>query len=58
MPRRISCHIGSVVLAFGDDLELDTSLFELRRGGRRVPVEPQAFDVLSYLVSHGDRVVS
>jgi DNA-binding winged helix-turn-helix (wHTH) protein/pimeloyl-ACP methyl ester carboxylesterase len=58
VPRRISCHIGSVVLAFGDDLELDTSLFELRRRGRRVPMEPQAFDVLTYLVSHRDRVVS
>lgn len=45
------------MLAFGDDLELDTSLFELRRGGERVPLEPQAFDVLAYLVSHRDRVV-
>jgi pimeloyl-ACP methyl ester carboxylesterase/DNA-binding winged helix-turn-helix (wHTH) protein len=47
-----------VVLAFGDGLELDTAQFELRRAGRRVPVEPQVFDVLAYLVSHRDRVVS
>jgi DNA-binding winged helix-turn-helix (wHTH) protein len=40
-----------------DDLELDTALFELRRTGAKVPLEPQAFDVLVYLVSHRDRVV-
>ena len=37
---------------------LDPALFELRRDGRPVPMEPQAFDVLTYLVSHRDRVVS
>ena len=36
---------------------LDPALFELRRDGRPVPMEPQAFDVLTYLVSHRDRVV-
>jgi DNA-binding winged helix-turn-helix (wHTH) protein len=46
-----------VVLAFGGDLEFDPALFEVRRGGVRVPLEPQAFDVLAYLVSHRDRVV-
>jgi DNA-binding winged helix-turn-helix (wHTH) protein/alpha-beta hydrolase superfamily lysophospholipase len=46
-----------VVLALGEGLELDTLLFELRRGEQRVPLEPQAFDVLVYLVSHRDRVV-
>ena len=46
-----------MVLALGDGLELDTLLFELRRRGQRVPLEPQAFDVLAYLVSHRDRVV-
>ena len=50
-------HIDGVVLALGEGLELDTLLFELRRGGQRVPLEPQAFDVLVYLVSHRDRVV-
>jgi DNA-binding winged helix-turn-helix (wHTH) protein len=47
-----------VVLAFGDALELDAAVFELRRAGRPVPMEPQAFDVLTYLVAHRDRVVS
>ena len=46
-----------VVLAFGD-LELDLARFELRRGGVRVPMEPQAFSVLAYLVEHRERVVS
>jgi DNA-binding winged helix-turn-helix (wHTH) protein/dienelactone hydrolase len=47
-----------VALAFDDGLVLDTARFELCRDGRPVPIEPQTFDVLSYLVSHRDRVVS
>ena len=47
-----------MVLGFGDGLELDTARFELRRAGRRVPMEPQAFEVLSHLVAHRDRVVA
>ena len=31
---------------------------ELRRGGSIVPVEPQVFDVLVYLLQHRDRIVS
>ena len=46
-----------MVLSLGDGLELDTLQFELRRDEQRVPLEPQAFDVLLYLVSHRDRVV-
>ena len=38
--------------------ELDSDRFELRRGGSAVPLEPQAFEVLSYLVSNAGRVVS
>ncbi|HET6877673.1 MAG TPA: alpha/beta fold hydrolase [Jatrophihabitans sp.] len=44
--------------ALDEGLVLDPALFELRRDGRPVPMEPQAFDVLTYLVSHRDRVVS
>ena len=44
--------------ALDEGLVLDPALFELRRNGRPVPMEPQAFDVLTYLVSHHDRVVS
>src|SRR3712207_4268695 len=39
-------------------MELDAARLELRRDGARVPLEPQAFDVLLYLVRHRDRVVS
>ncbi|HEV7650420.1 MAG TPA: winged helix-turn-helix domain-containing protein [Actinophytocola sp.] len=39
------------------DFDLDTTTFELRRDGVRVPMEPQVFDVLAYLVRHRDRVV-
>jgi predicted ATPase/DNA-binding winged helix-turn-helix (wHTH) protein len=41
-----------------EDFEFDTELYELRREGSPVPVEPQVFDVLLYLVEHCDRVVS
>jgi len=37
--------------------ELDTDLFELRRAGEPVRIEPQVFDVLVHLVHHRDRVV-
>jgi DNA-binding winged helix-turn-helix (wHTH) protein len=37
--------------------ELDVDRLELRRGGVHVPMEPQTFDVLTYLVRHRDRVV-
>jgi pimeloyl-ACP methyl ester carboxylesterase len=47
-----------VVLDLPGGLELDLRLFELRRDGTAVPMEPQAFDVLAYLVAHRDRVVS
>jgi pimeloyl-ACP methyl ester carboxylesterase/DNA-binding winged helix-turn-helix (wHTH) protein len=40
-----------------DDFELDTQLYELRRSGVRCPLEPQAFDLLAYLVEHHDRLV-
>jgi TolB-like protein/Tfp pilus assembly protein PilF len=37
-------------------LDLDTR--ELRRGSRQLDVEPQVFDILSYLVQNRDRVVT
>lgn len=39
-------------------IEFDDALFELRRDGERVPLEPQAFDVLLHLVRNRDRVVA
>jgi len=46
-----------VVLLLDGVVELDESLFEVRRDGAAVPLEPQAFDVLVHLVRHRDRVV-
>lgn len=41
-----------------DGFELDTGLMELHAsGGIRVPMEPQVYDVLAYLVEHRDRLV-
>src|SRR6187200_532881 len=37
---------------------LDAGLRELTRGGQHVPVEPQVFDLLVYLVENRDHVVS
>jgi DNA-binding winged helix-turn-helix (wHTH) protein/formylglycine-generating enzyme required for sulfatase activity/dienelactone hydrolase len=42
---------------FGD-FELDTERFELRRAGVPVPLEPQVFELLVYLVANRDRVVT
>jgi TolB-like protein len=46
-----------VVFRFGDHV-LDIERRELRRGGEPVPLEPQVFDLLVYLVRNRDRVVS
>ena len=45
------------IVRFGDH-ELDLDRFELRSGAGPVPVEPQVFDVLAFLVEHRDRVVT
>jgi TolB-like protein len=38
--------------------EVDVERQELRREGAVVPIEPQVFDVLLYLIQHRDRIVS
>ena len=45
-----------MIYTFGD-FELDVDAHELRHAQRVVHVEPQVFDVLSYLVEHRSRVV-
>lgn len=45
-----------VTVRFGD-CELSLERLELRRAGTIVGLEPQVFDVLSYLLRHRDRVV-
>jgi DNA-binding winged helix-turn-helix (wHTH) protein len=44
------------VIAF-HDVELHVALFELRRGGVKIRMEPQAFDVLTHLINNRERVV-
>lgn len=41
-----------------EDFELDEACFELRQSGIRLKLEPKTFDVLRYLVSNRDRVVT
>ena len=41
-----------------DAYVLDANTRELRRGGELVPLEPQVFDVLVFLIENRDRVVS
>ena len=40
------------------DCQLDTARYELRRAGIQRRLEPQAFDVLAFLVARRDRVVT
>jgi TolB-like protein/Flp pilus assembly protein TadD len=40
------------------NFEIDVARQELRRGSDRVPVEPQVFDLLVYLVRNRNRIVS
>ncbi|MEN8170120.1 MAG: winged helix-turn-helix domain-containing protein [Pseudomonadota bacterium] len=46
-----------MLLTFGE-YELDTELFELRRSGQPLQIEPQVFDLLVYLAQHRDRIIS
>jgi TolB-like protein len=41
-----------------DGFELDETLFELRRHGLRVAIEPQVFSLLLLLVSHRNRLIT
>jgi DNA-binding winged helix-turn-helix (wHTH) protein/tetratricopeptide (TPR) repeat protein len=43
--------------AFGE-FEVDDRLYELRRRGERVRIEPKAFDLLRYLIANRHRVVT
>lgn len=47
----------SVVIRF-DDFELDTARFELRKAGKHIALEPQAFDLLVLLARNHRRTVT
>jgi DNA-binding winged helix-turn-helix (wHTH) protein/pimeloyl-ACP methyl ester carboxylesterase len=49
---------GNNVLFLFEDFVLDNERRELRAGGTIVPIEPQVFDLLVYLIENRDRVVS
>lgn len=46
-----------LIYSFGE-WQLDTQLYELRSDNGPIPLEPQVFNVLSYLVEHHDRILS
>jgi predicted ATPase len=46
-----------MIYVFGN-YELDTQLYELRHAGVPCKLEPQAFDVLAYLIDHRTRVIT
>ncbi|MCP4307747.1 MAG: transcriptional regulator, partial [bacterium] len=46
-----------MIFGFGE-WELDTEKFELRRAGIAVPVEPQTFSIIKFLIENRDRVVT
>src|SRR6266513_5454765 len=51
--------LGDTRVIYGfEDFVLDTDRQELRRGEKRVAVEPQVFDLLLYLILNRERVVS
>src|SRR5439155_12692700 len=51
------CGRSTMTATFGT-CELSLDRVELRRDGAPVAIEPQVFDVLAYLLTHRDRVVS
>ena len=46
-----------MIFAF-DEFEVDDRLFQLRRAGNPVRLEPRVFDLLLHLVRHPDRVIA
>jgi class 3 adenylate cyclase/predicted ATPase/DNA-binding winged helix-turn-helix (wHTH) protein len=49
---------GAVMLYSIGDYTLDAEHYELRRAGRLVRLDPQAFNLLAYLVQHAGRTVT
>src|SRR5262245_46626028 len=55
----IACRVrgDSMTYEFGE-FRLDTKRYELRRAGDLLPLEPQVYAVMCYLLEHRDRVVT
>src|ERR1700687_3738591 len=60
MPREVAGTgaLGGSQTYILEDFEVDRTLFELRRRGARVPIEPKVFDLLCYFIAHRERVIS
>src|SRR4029453_5140398 len=56
--RRMSPAAATLKTYVFGEFELDLALYELRRAGRRVPIEPKALDLLAHLIAERYRVVS
>ncbi len=56
-PKWFVLEISKLLYLF-EDYALDTSRRELRRGTALVPLEPQVFDLLAYVIQNRQRVVS
>ena len=57
-PAGETCGASHKLLFLLEDCVLDSKRRELRRGPVLLPIEPQVFDLLEYLVRNRDRVVS
>jgi DNA-binding winged helix-turn-helix (wHTH) protein len=58
MTRNRRCDPGKQLLFLFEDYALDTDRRELRQGSVAIPVEPQVFDLLAYLIKNRERVAS
>src|SRR6516164_3156 len=54
----MSVQEGANLLYCFEDYALDLDRRELRRGTSLIPLQPQVFDLLAYLIRNRDRVVS
>jgi hypothetical protein len=41
-----------------DDIDIDPTQYELRRGGELVSVEPKVFDLINFLASNANRLIT
>ena len=57
-PENLCVPRGTRVIYIFENYSLDPELRELRRGTDLVPIEPQVFDLLEYLIRNRHRVVS
>ncbi len=57
LPATALAGLPPLLFAF-DNFELDEVRFELRASGEAVPMEPQVFDLLRYMVRNDDRVLT